>query len=106
GIGDGAPRGFRADGRRGLFMSGDIPPLMDPGALDDPLVARVHVAGEVGVGDDVVGDVIPESPDVGVGHDGKVWYEVILLRGVSGVPSGGVPDYRVFSTDCWPKPTA
>jgi hypothetical protein len=64
---------------------------MDPGPFDDPIVARVHVPGEVGVGDDVIGDVVSETPDISAGHDEKVWYEVILLRGVSGVRPGRAP---------------
>ncbi len=55
---------FGAHGGRGLARRPD-PALADPGAGDDPVVGGVERAGELGVGDDALGNVGRDSGDGG-----------------------------------------
>ena len=51
--------------------SPDPAPLLDAGALADPLVGGVHAPGQLLVGDDAVRDAGAEGGDGGAGHGGS-----------------------------------
>src|SRR6202011_4012314 len=58
----GLPARGKRDVRHRLVVSGD-PPFADPGALQDPLVGRVHKTGKLLVSDDAGGNVRSEACD-------------------------------------------